>query len=56
MAVGFDYCSPVKTSHKGFCLATLEKSKKDCPVGLYLVVKSTPRVPSEIPLLEIGYK
>ena len=25
VAVGVDYCGPVKTSHKGFCLATLEK-------------------------------
>ena len=24
MAEGVDYCGPVKTNHKGFCLATLE--------------------------------
>ena len=24
MSTGFYYCGPVKTSHKGFCLATLE--------------------------------
>ena len=29
MAAGVNYCGPVKTSHKGFCLATLEKLMKD---------------------------
>ena len=28
MAFGVYYCGPVKTSHKGFCLATLEKLMK----------------------------
>ena len=37
-----DYCRPVKTSHKGFCLAALEKLMKDWPGGSYLVLKSTP--------------
>ena len=32
-ATGVDYCGPVKTSHKGFCLATLEKLMKDWPGG-----------------------
>ena len=49
-AAGVDYCGPVKTSHKGFCLATLEKSIKYCPGGSYLVLKSTPRFPGESPL------
>ena len=47
---------PVKTSHKCFCLATLEKLMIYWPVGSYLVIKSTPRVPGERPLLAIGYK
>ena len=55
-SAGVDYCGPVKTGHKGFCLATLEKLMKDWPGGSYLVLKSTPRVPGEIPLLAIGYK
>ena len=50
-AVGGDYCGLAKTSHKGFCLATLEKLTKDWPVGSYLVLKSTPRFPGERPLL-----
>ena len=51
-----DYCGPMKTSQKGFCLATLEKLMKDCPGGSYLILKSTPRFPGENPLLAIGYK
>ena len=32
MAVsGVDYCGPVKTIHKGFCLSTLEKLMKYLP-------------------------
>ena len=46
-AAGVNYCGPVKTSHKGFCLPTLEKLMKDCPGGSYLVLKSTPRFPGE---------
>ena len=55
-AAGADYCGPARTSHKGFCLATLEKLTKDWPGGSYLVLKSTPRFLGEIPLLAIGYK
>ena len=55
-AVGVDYCRPVKTSHKGFCLATLEKLIKDWPGGSYLVLKITPRFTGERPLPSIGYK
>ena len=51
-----NYCGLVKTIHKGFCLATLEKLMKDWTVGSYLVLKSTTRFPGEIPLLAIGYK
>ena len=46
-AAGVDYCGPVKTSHKVFCLTTLEKLIKDWPGGSYLVMKSTPRFPGE---------
>ena len=55
-ASGVKYCGPVKTNHKGFCLATLEKLMKDWPGGSYLVLKITPRFPDESPLLAIGYK
>ena len=30
MAEGVDYCGPVKTIHKGFCLVTLEKLVISC--------------------------
>ena len=56
MAAGVDYCGPGKTSHKGFCLATLEILTKDWPGGSYLVMNSNPRVPGGRPLLVIGYK
>ena len=56
MAVRVEYCGPVKTSHKVFCLATLENLMKNWPGGSYLVMKSTPRVPVGRPLLTIGYK
>ena len=56
MAQGVDYCRPVKTSHKGFCLATLEKLMKDWTGGSYLVMKSTKIVPGGRPLMAIGYK
>ena len=57
MAVaGVDYCGPVKTIHKGFSLATLEKLMKDWPGGSYLVFNSTPIFLGERPLLAIGYK
>ena len=55
-AAGVNYCGPAKTSHKGFCLATLEKLMKYWPGGSYLVLKSTPRFTGESPLLAIGYK
>ena len=55
-AAGVDYCGPVKTSHKGFCLATLEKLMKYWPGGSYLVMKNTPIFPCGRPLLAIGYK
>ena len=53
-AAGVDYCGLAKTSHKGFCLATLEKLMKDWPGGSYLVLKSTTSFPGESPLLAIG--
>ena len=55
-AAGVDYCGPVKTSHKGYFVATLETLTKDWPGGSYLVMKITPIFPVEIPLLDIGYK
>ena len=50
-AAGVNYCGPAKTSHKGFCLDTLEKLTKDWPGGSYLVLKITPRFNGESPLL-----
>ena len=55
-AAGVDYCGPAKTSHKGFCLATLEKLMIYWPGGSYLVMKSNQRVPSGRPLLANGHK
>ena len=55
-ASGVDYCGPVKTSHKGFCLDTLEKLMKDWPGGSYIFLKRTQRFPGERTLLAIGYK
>ena len=45
----------MKTIHKGFCLAMLENLMKYWPGGSYLVMKSTPIFPGEIPLLASGY-
>ena len=53
---GVDFCGPVNTSHKGFFLAMLEKSMKDFPKGYHIVMKITPRVPGDIPLMAIRYK
>ena len=47
-AAVFDYCGPEKTSHRGFCLATLEKLMKYWPGGSYLVSKSTPIFPGSL--------
>ena len=55
-SVGVDYYGLVKMSHKVFILTTLEKLMKYWPGGSYLVLKSTPRFPGELPLLAIGYK
>ena len=55
-AAGVDYFGPVKTSHKGFYLTTLEKLMKDLLGRSYLVMKINPRFPGERPLLAIGYK
>ena len=56
MAEGVYCCRLVKTSRRGFCIATLEKLMKYWPGGLYLVLKIPPRVPGDRPLLDIGYK
>ena len=50
-----DYCVLMKTSHKCFCLATLEKLIKD-PVVSYLVMKRNPKVPGGGTLMAIGLK
>ena len=56
MATGVNYCGLEKTTHKGFCLAKLEKLMKDFPGGSYTVINITPRFTDERPLLAIGYK
>ena len=56
MATGVNYYGPVKTIHKCFCLATLEKLMKYWTRGSYFVMKSTPRFPSDISLMAIGYR
>ena len=56
MAAGVNYCGPAKTSHKGFCLATLEKLMKYLLGGSYLFMNSTLIVPSGRPILTIRYK
>ena len=53
MSQGVDYCATAKMSHKGFCLATLEKLMKNWPGGSYIVMNSTPRVPCGRPLMGI---
>ena len=55
-ATGVNYCGPVKTDHKGFCLATLERLMKYWLGGSYLVIKSNPIFTDKRPLLAIGYK
>ena len=56
MALGVDYCRPVKSTHEGFCLATLEKLIKDWPGGSYIVMMINPRVHGGRPFMAIGYK
>ena len=55
MAAGVNYCGTEKTSHKIVFLATFEKLMKYWSGGSYFVMNSNPRVPSGIPLLDIGY-
>ena len=56
MATGVDYCKSGKTSHKVFCLATLEKLMKDFPGGSYLVMNINPIFTGGRPILAIGHK
>ena len=56
MTTGVDYFGPMKTIHKGFCIAKLENIMKDWLVESYLVMKSTPIFPGGRPLLDIEYK
>ena len=55
LSEGVDYCGPVKTSHKGFFLATLEKLMKEWPGGSHLVMNMTQRVPGDRPLMDTRY-
>ena len=51
-----DYWGPAKTSIKGFFLAMLKILMKEWPGGYNLVMKITPRVPDDRPLMGIGYR
>ena len=53
---GVDYCGPDKMSHKDSFLDTLEKLMKYFPGGSYLVMKSTPTVTGDRPIVAISYK
>ena len=56
MSEEVNFCGPVKKSLNGFCLSTLEFVLKCWPVWSYFDLKSTPRVPGDRPLMNIGYK
>ena len=56
MTEGVDYCGLAKMSHKDFCLATLAKLMKEWPVGSYIVIIITPRIPGDRHPMSIGYK
>ena len=49
----FDYFGPVKTSHTGFCLSTLQILIEYLSGGSYLVMNSTPIFYGGITLLAI---
>ena len=50
------YCVPVKTSHNIIWIYTVEGLIKYFIESYYLVMKSTPKVPWDRPLIDIGYK
>ena len=50
------YYGPAKTSHKVFCIATLEKLTKECLGGSYIFMNIATRFPVDRPLMNIGYK
>ena len=54
--LGLYYCVPVKTSNNIIWLYMVEGLIKYCIEGYYLVMKSTPKVPWDRPLIDIGYK
>ena len=51
-AEGVYYCGPVKTSHKGFFLATLVKNERVVEGGLFFM-KNSSRVMGNKPLITI---
>ena len=55
-SVGVDLVGMVKTNTKAFCKAVIEGLAEDWPGGSYIVLRSNPMVPGEIPILDIGYK
>ena len=53
---GVDYCGPVKISHMGFFLSTLVKLMEEWLEGSHLVLKISPILTGNKPLMAIGYK
>ena len=53
---GVDYCGPVNTIHKVFCLATLERLMEERPVVYHRVMKITPRFHGDVSIMSIGQK
>ena len=50
---GVDYCGLINMGHKLFCLSIFEKLMKDWLGGSHIVMKSTPIVPGDRPLMAI---
>ena len=56
MEVGAESIGMVKTNTKVFCKETIDKLKNDWSGGSYLVLRSKPMVPRDMPLIDIGCK
>ena len=54
MEVSAKFIGMVKTNTKGLCKENIEKFKKYCPGGSYLVFRINPMVPRGRPLIDIG--
>ena len=54
MEVGANLIGVAKINTKGFCKEKIEKIKKDCPGGSYLVLMINPMESRGRPLIVIG--